>query len=434
MAVTLPQDFARRDAAGVAAATRVRWNYIAPTLLAYWIMSMFDKSNISIVIANPTFLNDMHLAGQTKMLGWLVGSLFISYGLAAPVWGWVVTRYGARNSTIASLIIWGLTCFWAGVAQSYGMLLASRIALGIGEAACYPITLALVANWFALRERGKATAYWWIGTMIGPMLVGLVVTSLILIIGWRGQFFALGVIALIVPLPMMWFLVSDRPEQNPAVNAAELDLIRSGAIENNEDAPGRILKGVTSVWRNHRFWLMTIAISSNAIFFWGWSGWLPTYLRSARHFTFSMSGYLTFVIYGFAVVTILIIGRVSDRVFRRAPFAGIGWASAAVFLVGAALAPSAMWSVILMICALCAQQVGISCAEMLMHSVVGTADMAKSQGVRAFVTQMFGAFSPVMIGYILALTGGAFIVPFAYLAVAVVISAGCMVALTREGF
>ena len=52
-----------------------------------------------------------------------------------------------------------------------------------------------------------------------------------------------------------------------------------------------------------------------------------------------------------------------------------------------------------MICALCAQQVGISCAEMLMHSVVGTADMAKSQGVRAFVTQMFGAFSPIMIGY-----------------------------------
>jgi len=71
---------------------------------------------------------------------------------------------------------------------------------------------------------------------------------------------------------------------------------------------------------------------------------------------------------------------------------------------------------------------------MLMHSVVGTADMGKSQGVRAFVTQMFGAFSPVMIGYILAYSGGGFIAPFAVLSVAVVIAAGCMVALTREGF
>ncbi len=166
--------------------------------------------------------------------------------------------------------------------------------------------------------------------------------------------------------------------------------------------PGRILKGVTSVWRNHRFWLMVLAISCNAIFFWGWSIWLPTYLRTARHFTFSTSGYLTFVIYGFAVATILVIGRVSDRVFRRAPFAGVGWLSAAILLMAAALAPDATWSVVLMICALCAQQVGISCAEMLMHSVIGTADMGKSQGVRALVTQMTGALSPLMIGYILA--------------------------------
>ncbi len=433
MAITVPQDLPRASAA-TTAASRVRWTYIAPTLLVVWIMSMFDKSNISIVIANPGFLGEMHLTGQTKLLGWLVGSLFIAYGLAAPIWGWAVTRFGPRRTTMAGLIIWALTCFWAGLAGSYGMLLASRVALGAGEAVCYPVTLALIANWFALRERGKATSYWWIGTMIGPMLTGLIVTALILYVGWRGQFYALGLLALVVPLPMVWFLVRDKPEQHPAVNAAEADLVKAGAIENNDDAPGRILKTVDSVWRNHRFWLMTIAISANAIFFWGWSGWLPTYLRSARHFNFSTSGYLTFVIYGFAVATILIVGYASDRVFRRAPFAGLGWAFAAVFLIAAALAPSATWSVILMICALCAQQVGISCAEMLMHSVVGTADMGKSQGVRAFVTQMFGAFSPVMIGYLLDIFHGAFIVPFSVLAVAVIISAGCMVALTREGY
>ncbi|MGA8819170.1 MAG: MFS transporter [Xanthobacteraceae bacterium] len=432
MAITAPQGVVR-DAAAVGAATRVRWTYIAPSLLVLWIVSMFDKSNIAIVIANPGFLSDMQLTGQTKLLGWLVGGLFIAYGIAAPVWGWTVTRYGPRLTAVAGLLIWALTCFWAGASHSYGNLLASRIALGVGEAICYPMTLALVANWFALRERGKATAYWWIGTMIGPMLTGLIVTGLIVYVGWRGQFYAMGVLALILPLPMVWFLVRDKPEQHPAVNPAEVDAIRAGAIENNDDAPGRVLKTVDSVWSNHRFWLMTIAISANAIFFWGWSGWLPTYLRSARHFTFSTSGYLTFVIYGFAVVTILILGYVSDRVFRRAPFAGLGWALAAVFLIAAALAPSATWSVVLMICALCAQQVGISGAEMLMHSVVGTADMAKSQGVRAFVTQMFGAFSPIMIGYLLAFSHGAFIVPFAVLAFAVVVAAGCMIALAREG-
>jgi MFS family permease len=433
MAITVPQGLSR-DTAAIAAATRVRWTYIAPTLLVYWIISMFDKSNISLVVNDPKFLSELALTGQPKLLGWLGSSMFISYSLAAPIWGWAVTRYGPRNSIIASLVIWAATCFWSGVSESYGMLLASRIGLGVGEAACYPVTLALVANWFALRERGKATSFWWIGTMIGPMLTGLLVTALIVHFGWRGQFYALGILALVLPLPMIWFLVRDKPEQHPAVNAQEASLVHAGAIENNDDAPGRILKGVSTVWRNHRFWLMVLAISCNAIFFWGWSFWLPTYLRTARNFTFSTSGYLTFVIYGFAVVTILVMGRVSDRLFRRAPFAGLGWAAAAIFLMAAALAPDATTSVALMICALCAQQVGISCAEMLMHSVISTADMAKSQGVRALVTQMTGALSPLMIGYILAYSGGGFIAPFAIISVAVVISAGCMIALTREGF
>jgi hypothetical protein len=36
--------------------------------------------------------------------------------------------------------------------------------------------------------------------------------------------------------------------------------------------------------------------------------------------------------------------------------------------------------------------------------------------------------------YILVYSGGGFLAPFAVLSVAVVISAGCMIALTREGF
>jgi hypothetical protein len=39
-----------------------------------------------------------------------------------------------------------------------------------------------------------------------------------------------------------------------------------------------------------------------------------------------------------------------------------------------------------------------------------------------------------MIGYILALSGGGFVGAFALLAAAVVIAAGCMIALTMEGF
>ena len=423
-----------QSALQVTGSTNIRWTRVAPTLLVVWIVSMFDKSNMAIVMNDQAFLNELGLAGQQGRLGWLSSGLFLAYGIFAPLWGWVVDRIGARKTCALSLVIWALSCFWSGVAANYDQLLWSRVVLGAGEGALYPLTLALVANWFALKERGRATSFWWIGTMIGPMLVGLVITGLILAVGWRWQFHALGILALVLPLPMVWFLVADRPAQHPGANAAEVGLVAQGAIEHNEDAPGRVLRSVENVWKNYRFWMAIIAISCNAIFFWGWSIWLPTYLRTARQFSFSTSGYLTFVIFGFAVATILTVGYLSDRIFRRAPLAGAGWALAAVFLMAAALAPSPAASVVLMICALCAQQVGISCAEMLMHSIVSAAAMAKAQGVRALVTQIVGAISPAMIGYILQATGGSFMGAFAVLALAVVISASCMVTLAREGF
>ncbi len=413
--------------------TRIRWTSIAPTLLIIWIVSMFDKSNMAIVMNDQHFLGELGLSGQQAKLGWLSSGLFLAYGICAPLWGWVVHRYGPRVTCILSLLVWAFTCFWSGVAQSYEQLLLSRIVLGVGEAALYPLTLALVANWFALKERGRATSFWWIGTMIGPMLVGLIITGLIVAVGWRWQFHAMGILALILPLPMVMFLVTDRPDQHRLANPAEADLVVKGSLEKNEDAPGQALKTSASPWTSYRFWLTTIAIASNAIFFWGWSIWLPTYLRTVRHFSFSTSGYLTFVIFGFAVATILLVGYASDKVFRRAPFAGLGWVAAGALLMGAALAPNAAVSVILMICALCAQQVGISCGEMLMHSVVSAVDMGKTQGVRAFVTQIIGSLSPAMIGYIVQATGG-FTGAFAVLALAVVISGGCMIKLAREGF
>lgn len=418
---------------GGGSATRVRWSHIAPTLLIVWIISMFDKSNMAIVMNNKTFLNELGLVGQQYRLGWLSSGLFLAYGICAPLWGFVVDRIGPRRTAAISLVVWALTCFWSAVAANYESLLLSRIVLGAGEAALYPITLSLVANWFALKERGRATSFWWIGTMIGPMLVGLVVTGLILAVGWRWQFNAMGILALILPLPMVLFLVKDRPQDHKAANAAEADLVTQGALERNEDAPGRALRTVRSTWSNYRFWLATIAIASNSIFFWGWSIWLPTYLRTARHFSFSASGYLTFVIFGFAVATILAVGAVSDRIFRRAPLAGLGWVLAAAFLMGAALAPSPTLSVVLMICALCAQQIGISCAEMLMHSIVIASNMGRMQGVRAFVTQIVGSLSPAVIGYIVQRTGS-FTGAFSVLAFAVVISAGCMIAMAAEGF
>jgi len=415
-------------------ATRVRWTQVAPTLLVVCIIAALDRANLSIVQNNQTFLDELGLHGRQASIGLLSTALFFAYGIGAPVWGWLVNRIGARKVATISIVIWAVTCFWSGAATSYNSLLASRIVLGLGEAAIYPCSLALIAHWFALKERGRATAFWWIGTMIGPMIMGLIVTFLIVQFGWRVQFYAMGFLALLLPLPMLLILVRDYPADHPSANGAEVALVEAGSLYKNQDAPGRIAVSERRAWyANIRFWMIAIAISASNTMYWGWAIWLPTYLRTVRGFSFSLSGYLTFVIYGSAVATILIFGVVSDRIFRRAPLAGAGWLLAGAFLIASVLAPSPIWSVVFSICALCAHEVGISCAEMLMQSVVSEKQMGMAQGVRALLQNLVGGASPLLIGVIIQHTGG-FLGAFVALSAAVVIAAGCMVTLAKEGY
>jgi sugar phosphate permease len=414
-------------------ATALRWRHITPVLLIIWIVGQIDKSNISIVIANPGFLADLHLQHAQALLGWLTTGLIIAYGAAAPAWGWLVARAGARRAAMLSLLLWGLVCFVSGLATSYGLLLTARIVLGVAEAALYPVTLSLVARWFPLRERGRATALWWIGTMIGPMITGLLVTWLTVSFGWRAQFFALGVLAVVLPLPLAALLLRDTPAQEPRVNAAELALINAGGLETEPAAAGALYRQSRGWLRNYRYWLIVLSIIFNSIFFWGWAVWLPTYLKVTRHFAFSKAGYLTFAIYGGATLTILLVGTLSDRWFRRAPLAATGWVLAGLFLIAATLVPDRTLCVVLMTLSLCAQQTGVSSAQMLYHSVVGRDEMATSQGYATGAIQILGSFSPVMIGYFLQAKPGDFTMGFGILAAAVFVAAGCMAALAREG-
>ena len=100
-------------------ATRVRWTQVAPTLLIVWIVSMFDKANMSIVQNNQDFLDQVGLNSEQAKIGLLSTGLLLGYGICAPLWGIVVNRIGARKTAALSLVIWALTCFWSGLAAYY---------------------------------------------------------------------------------------------------------------------------------------------------------------------------------------------------------------------------------------------------------------------------------------------------------------------------
>jgi MFS transporter, DHA2 family, methylenomycin A resistance protein len=115
--------------------------------------------------------------------------------------GTLSDRTGARRAYRIGMVIFVVASAACGLAPSLGVLLAARVAQGIGAALITPTSLALIREAYEdTRQRAKAVAYWALGGSVaaaaGPILGGILTE-----LDWRIIFFInlpVGAVALIL--------------------------------------------------------------------------------------------------------------------------------------------------------------------------------------------------------------------------------------------
>lgn len=208
--------------------SRVRWYYIAPPIFFFWVFGQMDKLGISVIITNHKFLKDLGLLGETAKIGFLMTGFLLFYGFANIAWGFIVDKIGPRKTAIIGTLIWGITMIMGGLSSSYGLFMASRMILGIGEAVLFPVCNKLISNWFPPREFGRAQSTWIIGDYLGPAIGTPIIIFTLNLGGWEASFFLLAAFSFLINLPLFLFLTRDDPKQHHAVNDLELQYIQEG--------------------------------------------------------------------------------------------------------------------------------------------------------------------------------------------------------------
>src|SRR6185436_7019169 len=112
-------------------------------------------------------------------------------------------------------------------------LLATRLLLGVGEAGAFPNISGAFSRWLPERERGRAHGVLFFGSRIGGAAAPLLVTPMIKYMGWRPSFWIFGAAGVIWCI-FWWRWFRDDPAKHPAVNAAELTIIRGAKPEVHE--------------------------------------------------------------------------------------------------------------------------------------------------------------------------------------------------------
>jgi len=412
-----------------AQATRYRV-VVAVLLFITLLVSFLDRTNVAVLNADPTFQKDMGVVGQPAQMGLLMTVFLLAYGIGNIIMAPLGNRLGPRKAMIVAIAVWFLSTLAGGLVGTFGLMLAVRVVLGLGEGLHWPMQSLYVTNWFPLKERGKANSAWIVGLMVGPMVGVPLIAALIKANGWRVSFYVLAGISLI-PLILIALFAPDHPGQSRFVNQAEIDYIKADvpieAAGSEADAG--------SVWgflRSADFWLLVVAYLCSSSVFWGSMTWLPTYLSVARKFSWAQMGFFASLPYLLGAATVLIFGVVADRFVRKAVFPTIALAGAAASILAGALVQDNLGSALLITLALGFLGIGFSSYWTILQGSVSRSRVGAAAGVLNGVSQFGSAFVPTIVGALIG-TAGAYAVGLVFLVGMGALGAICAGVLVARG-
>jgi MFS transporter, Spinster family, sphingosine-1-phosphate transporter len=154
-------------------------------LLAINLFNYIDRQVLSAV--EPLIAADFHVS-QARM-GLLATAFFVSYMATSPIFGWLGDRMSRWVLVGIGVILWTLACGATGLATSFGMLLATRCFIGLGEAAYGPVAPTILSDLYPVAARGRVLSWFYmaipVGSALGYMIGGPIAAAL----SWHWSFF-----------------------------------------------------------------------------------------------------------------------------------------------------------------------------------------------------------------------------------------------------
>lgn len=197
----------------------------------------------------------------TETFGWsrteVSGGLMVgtyTVALLAPLAGIIVDEYGVRRPLVLGTLCYGLALgsmyfFYASIWAFYLVFAV----IGMFGAMTTPISYSrLIVNWFD-RRRGLALGISLAGVGLGTALVPRVSQAIMSVYSWREAYLGLGLIIVVLVVPMLYFVVRDRP--------GDMGLHQDGDDSGSAESAAKILRTgytVPEALRSRHYWMMMV--------------------------------------------------------------------------------------------------------------------------------------------------------------------------------
>src|ERR1700742_260903 len=129
-------------------------------------MQVLDTTIANVSL--PTIAGN--LGASTDQSTWVITSFAVSNGVAVPLTGWLMQRYGVVRTFVAAVLMFTVASLLCGIAWSLNSLIAFRILQGAVSGPMIPGSQALLISIFPANQRATALGIWSITTLVAPIL------------------------------------------------------------------------------------------------------------------------------------------------------------------------------------------------------------------------------------------------------------------------
>jgi DHA2 family multidrug resistance protein len=129
-------------------------------------MQVLDTTIANVSL--PTIAGN--LGASTDQGTWVITSFAVANGVAVPLTGWLMQRYGVVRTFVTAVLAFTLASFLCGIAWSLNSLIAFRILQGAVSGPMIPGSQALLISIFPANKRATALGIWSITTLVAPIL------------------------------------------------------------------------------------------------------------------------------------------------------------------------------------------------------------------------------------------------------------------------
>ena len=361
-------------------------------LAVIWFFQMtlnFDR--IAVSFAGPAILKSLALGPQS--LGVILSGFAVGYLLGQLPGGLLADRWRVKTMLIAMPLLWalftGLTAFMSTVA---GFLLV-RAFLGLTEGLAVPAIFRVIGEAFEPRGRTGAMALSSTAGALGPALAGPIIGLVIAANGWKAAFYVMAIPPLIAAL--LIYLVLPRRDRAAAPDAKA----QTPHIPVPKEARKYKL-------RNPALWVCALAFFLFNIGYWGYNGWMPTYLATAHHIDIKHLGFIGAIPYLLGFVGLLTFGWLGVALPRlHAQMLAVSYLFAGIALYMAFGSGSLVGTVVGLCCASFCLSGGVPLFSALLFDLAPRGGSGTYAGIVFTAGQVGGVIAPFAIGKLVQSSG-----------------------------